>query len=173
MKIIYYSFLILAFYSCNNNTINNEVDELDNLIYNYEAMDSIIQNSDFKRGEKIIEEYKKTLKIYQTNADKIDMRDMSNREYLNQLKSIRRSFKKWPALKDNFSAQNKENKRQLLNLKDDLETNKLSKKEFLKFLNQEKVLFKNLDSTFNAHIENLQFQIIKFDSLIQNKPFSF
>ena len=87
-------------------------------------------------------------------------------QFINQFRSVKQTFKYAPKRIKSLKSTIKLNTQEVENLKQDINNNVFDKKQLAAILNSEQNAIKNLSKEYKNLVEEMTFQIEKFDSLL-------
>lgn len=164
-KILLSALCCISLLSCKND-YSTQLNDIDELSINYIALEKKVLNIDLKESKKHLKKYEDTIEEFKLllNKDKKPSKEVTS--FINQFRSVKKTFKKVPKKVSFLKSNIKKNITQLENLENDVNKNVFNQEELGKIINDELEVFQALDKEYINLTLEIKNQIEKFDSLL-------
>ena len=164
-NLITFIFCSTLFFACTTN-YDGHLDTISELSNNYLELNEKVSNINPKQSSQQLKKYESIIDSFKQKLNKDEKPSKETKDFINQFRSIKKTFKKTPKKLTFLKNSIKENTTQLKNLETDIKNNVFNENEIINILKQEKEALELLNEEYNNMTLEIKYQIEKFDSLI-------
>lgn len=164
---LFYLFAIVIFFSsCSNKNFSDEKIELKKIETEYQLLNEKVNAINISQSKEQLKKYNTTIEGFKTKLETDKLPSKETMQFINQFRSVKQTFKYAPKRIKSLKSTIKLNTQEVENLKQDINNNVFDKKQLAAILNSEQNAIKNLSKEYKNLVEEMTFQIEKFDSLL-------
>lgn len=157
--------LLPLFIACSSLDYSAEKNQINELIDSYTLLDEKVNKINLKESNQVLETYNTTIEEISNKLDPNKIPSIETINFINEFRSIKKTFKRVPTQKAFFKNSVKTNKKQLSSLVIDMDNNVFDKNEIEKILIQEQLAISELQKRHQDLTKTISTQLNKLDSL--------
>jgi chromosome segregation ATPase len=151
--------------SCNND-FSSQLSAISELSESYASLDEKVLEIDLKESAEQLKKYETTIEDFKLLLNKDKRPSKETTSFINEFRTIKKTFKKVPKTVSYLKSNIKENTAQLKNLEIDINKNVFNHEQLSKIIDDEEKVFQNLDQKHTKLTLEIKNQLEKFDSLL-------
>ncbi len=163
----YIIFLVTFLISCSNHNLDAEKTVISQLGLQYDSLLAVSKAIDIQSAKINLKKYETSVEEAKKKLNKTSTPNYKTMNFMNDLKLMKRQFKSASTKKKGLIDIIKENKKQLLNLNNDIDNSVFSKDDLKSILTQEKLLLEQTTKQVTDFQESYMHSEHRFDSLYQ------